>query len=313
MKKLNAAGYLTAKFDAVFKNDNWVFNCPFCNDEKSKFGVSLSKGVCHCFKCGYAKRFIDFVAEHENVNISGVFAILSKYKAMSPVRSSIGQIKDQSCGTLKLQGYQTGLALKKSRSRLSMMFFKYLHKRHMTDDDIAYWHLGLCNDSRYIGRIIIPFYVKGKFVYFVARKFIGSGSDKYKNPPKAECGIGKAQLLFNIDNAQTFNEITICEGVFDVFNVGRNAVAIMGKQISNYQVQQILQMKCKTVNIMLDANTKLDAFDVAHRFENYKQVNIYTLKKGDPASAKSPWEEATKRSFRLRHMIKSRIDHKSHF
>ena len=71
---IDVSGYLIERFGAEYKNDNWQFDCPFCNDDKQKFGVSLKKGVVHCFKCDYTKKLIPFVADYESLSISAAFA-----------------------------------------------------------------------------------------------------------------------------------------------------------------------------------------------------------------------------------------------
>lgn len=301
---IDAAGYLTERFDAEYKNNNWQFNCPFCDDEKQKFGVSLQKGVVHCFKCNYTKKFISFVADYENMSIAQAFALIQKHAVESTNLHQNLAPCNQHRQVLRIKGYQTLAEIQNAPTWLYKKAINYLiYKRHMTLEDIEYWNLGLSTDDRYIGRIIIPFFERGKLVYFVARAFIGRSGGKYMNPPKDEFNIGKSEILFNIDNAQKFKTIALCEGVFDAFALGYHAVAIMGKSISEMQVHKIAEMKCKNVHIMLDAQTTDAAYEIAYKLAGFKNVKIFELKKGDPAEAKSPWEEATKSSFSLKKLL----------
>lgn len=49
---VNLKDYLISKgFDPISQGNNYVFNCPACDDEKQKFGIHKTNGKWNCFNC----------------------------------------------------------------------------------------------------------------------------------------------------------------------------------------------------------------------------------------------------------------------
>lgn len=299
--KINAAGYLIAVHNATLRNDNYMMDCPYCDDEKQHLGVSIIKQVVHCFRCSHSTSILRFIQDVENCSVAEVFEIVGRYGQVRHHNTVFSNGK-RVPRDFKIEGYISIPKALKTSSRAAQLALRYLQHRppHLDMHDITFWKLGISTASDYAGRIIIPAFECNKLVYFGARKFIGGGP-KYKFPPRDAFDIGKSKIVYNIDNARKHKDIVICEGYFDVMAAGRNAVAVMGKEISDMQVTKIIETGCRTVTILLDAGTEDESCVMAKKFlGNVDDVIIATLRNGDPADAGSTvWEKATKRSFKL--------------
>jgi DNA primase len=283
-KFADISAYLSNRFNAQLRGRNWRFPCPFCNDSKDHFGVDLEKGVTHCFKCDYSATIVKFISDAEDLTFAGVHKLLQKYVGVKPIaprrKRSVGSRFNAKIGSRYIPLCDCETSYTRS------LAFSYLKKRGLTEKDILLWGLGLSKEDRYLGRIIIPFFENDKVVYFVARRFIGGGP-KYINPPEDEVLVGKSELLYNLDIASMYDEITICEGVFDVFAVGHSSVAMLGKSISDIQISKLITSGCKGVTIMLDADAKKEAYELASVLSNILPTKIALLQSGDPASCRA--------------------------
>lgn len=118
--------------------------------------------------------------------------------------------------------------------------------------------------------IIIPIYADNKFLGWQARllfnpkavsdevlQVMGYSAKKengeLKRPPKylTSPGLNKKEMLYNIDWAKQFDTVVVTEGVFDCIRVGRQGVATLGKQVSDYQKKMLISL-WKTVVLLLD-------------------------------------------------------------
>lgn len=302
---LDISEYLIERFGAKLRRDNWRFDCPFCSDDKSHFGVSLEKERTHCFKCEYKSGIIKFICDVEGVNYTGAVKILRKYGRRRSIKRSQTLRKGSRFNAEILPRYTPLLDLCDS-SRGARIAQRYLLKRGFFDEDILQYQLGLSTEDKLAGRIIIPFFERGQFIYYVARSFMGA-SPKYINPNEKKLGIGKAEILFNIDTAREAEEIYICEGVFDAIAVGTFAVAILGKSLSDDQAYKLISTGCKSVTVMLDSDAKSEAFQIGAKLQSFVNVKVALIKKGDPASNRTSLGEVEKVCYDLPAHVESRI------
>lgn len=85
-------------------------------------------------------------------------------------------------------------------------------------------------------RIVVPVIQGRSLVGWQARK-IGSncGTVKYLTSPN----LSKSKVLYNLDTALLYNVVILVEGVFDVWRLGPQAVALFGTSISEIQKMQL--------------------------------------------------------------------------
>lgn len=84
-------------------------------------------------------------------------------------------------------------------------------------------------------RLIIPIYWGGKLAGWQARSLEPRPSVKYYTCP----GMNKSMLLYNGDRAKQFSFGVVVEGVTDCWRVGERGVALLGKTLSQYQLQML--------------------------------------------------------------------------
>jgi len=105
---------------------------------------------------------------------------------------------------------------------------------------------------------------------------------KYLNPEKGE-GLGKSQVIFNIDRARNFDNGVIVEGAFDTISTGDNAMGILGKSLSHSQLMKIVQSQFKSISIALDSGERKAALKMAMILKRWvPDVRICDLPEGDP-------------------------------
>jgi DNA primase len=134
-----------------------------------------------------------------------------------------------------------------------------------------------------MGYLILPFYSQGRLTYFNARLVIGNGP-RYNNPPKSVTGLGKEFLIYNVDALELYNQIYICEGVFNALTMGERAIATMGKSISRYQVNLLIKCPAKRFILLLDPDAKKQSIDLALKLVNFKSVKVVYLPEGKDAN-----------------------------
>jgi len=287
----NIGKYLQRRFGAKLKNGNWRFNCPFCSDERERFGVEPEKGVVHCFKCDYSNTIRGFIydvwkmlGKEMNETMAGIGGVELDVAldSMWPVDRMMPEAVRAREITKIIPGFKP---LSKRTNNVSSAFNYLVRNRRLSEADIRFWMLGTCELPEYTPFIIIPFLDEWeKVYYFVARRYFGTVEPKYKNPPKGMFNIGKASLMFNSYQASHYPTIVICEGVFDAMAVGPNAVALLGKSLSRAQLMMISRMhKSKRVVVYLDGDAESQAWDIAKQIQSIgdKDVRIVIPRAGD--------------------------------
>lgn len=137
--------------------------------------------------------------------------------------------------------------------------YNYLKNRGITDDMISKYKMGFCYEGPYAGRVIIPSYDKNmKLNYFVARLY-GQGKLKYKNPQAA-----KETLIFNEYHINWFEDIYLCEGVFDSLFLP-NSIPLLGKKMGDYLWNELYDNALKDIYIVLDGDAWGDAKKLYHK------------------------------------------------
>ena len=78
--------------------------------------------------------------------------------------------------------------------------------------------------------------------------------------------------------------IILCEGVFDAMAIRRNAIPILGKNISKTLYKKILTSQVKDIYIALDSDAKDRALEIAEKLLNQgKKAYIVNMKDKDPS------------------------------
>lgn len=243
-------------------------DCPSCG-KHDKFGINLHKDKTNCFVCDFHLSPLSLVMYIENISTyEEVKKVLNNYNDREYIEPAFEEIPIVDVNLP--EGY-TNIALgdnfvaTRAREYIKSRGFKVLNA------SMKGW--GYCTEGEYFGYIILPFYVKGKLVYFNARRYIGSGP-KYKNPPIEQVGIGKSLIIYNIDALYLYKDVYLIEGLFNAETLGNNAIASGGKKVSAAQISIINKSPVEDITIVLDPDAKREAVNLVGKFMYHKNVKL---------------------------------------
>src|SRR3990167_1793873 len=109
---------------------------------------------------------------------------------------------------------------------------KYLLARGLSRDVIKSCGVGYIAGTDLHGSVVFPVYMDGELRFWQARRFMFSSGYKYMSCP----GVEKRTVLYGYDGLTRVGEAVIVEGIFDALKVGRGAVALLGKTISEWRI-----------------------------------------------------------------------------
>jgi len=170
------------------------------------------------------------------------------------------------------------LAIASRTSIIANKVRKYLYERGLTDNDFIKYNVGYTTTGDYGGRIIIPSYSESnRLNYFVGRTYEGAYF-KYRNPETSR------DIIF-FENLINWNQpIILCEGPFDAMAIRRNAIPILGKNISNSLLKKIITSGVEDIYIALDQDAQKEALKYCEQFLSLgKRVFLVDLQQKDPS------------------------------
>jgi len=255
---------------------NYAFYCPHCKHYKQKLEINLETYNYHCWTCSPklgGKNFFYLLKDLRNINQEQLDII----KRYTNVRKYVHIEKKKDILYLP-ETFKSMLTPSDSIEYKHAL--RYIRNRNISDADIRKYNIGYVDDGEYGGRIVIPSYTSnGELNYFIARSYTDSKL-KYKNPK-----VSKDIILF--ESLISWNyPIVIVEGVFDAIAVKRNAIPILGKNISQTLKSALVLNKVKDVYVCLDLDAKDDALQIGKDLiGQLGNSNVYLVKldKKDPA------------------------------
>lgn len=256
--------------------DNYAFHCPFCNHHKPKLEIKMStneegQNPWECWVCETRGRTVRSLLKQLKTPRDTANEIL-KYVPRG------SQIEYKQLSIIELPKEYQPLYSASSTSVVANLVKKYLYERGLSDNDFIKYGIGYCTSGEYGGRVIIPSYSSsGTLNFFVARSYDGNYY-KYKNPEASK------DVIF-FENLINWNApIILCEGVFDAIAIRRNAIPILGKNVSKELYKKIITSSVKDIYIALDKDAKNKALQISEQFlNNGKRVFIIEMEDKDPS------------------------------
>ena len=256
--------------------DNHAFNCPFCNHKKPKLEINFNtndkgENPWECWVCETRGRTIRSLLKQLKISGPQAQEVLQYIKKGEQVEYQVEK-------AIELPKEFQPLYLAPTTSFSANIARKYLYDRGITDNDILKYNIGYCIAGEFSDRIIIPSYDQNNQLnFYVARSFNRSYA-KYKNPEAS-----KDIIVF--ENLINWNQpIIICEGVFDAMAIRRNAIPILGKNISKSLLKKIVSSKVKEIYIALDRDALKKAVKFCEQFISMgKKVYLVDMDEKDPS------------------------------
>jgi len=269
-------GTFTSQHGAYEYRNGWfrIPVCPFCGREE-KFGLHLGKNRAHCFRCDYDEKLLQCVVDIENFKtIKQALALLQNFQDSVYVEPKYEKVEERE--VILPEGFKT---LRRGDSTLAMMARSYVKGRGFDVKALSRKGVGYTDDpeSKYYGYLIVPFHKDRTVIYFQTRRFFGTGP-KFNNPLYEDFGIGKNQIIYNVDALNRFKEINVVESWTNAWVLGQNAISLNGKTLSSKQLSYLLKSPCKLVNILLDRDAWEYALKLASDIIQYKNVRLVQFK-----------------------------------
>ena len=257
---------------------NRSFHCPFCQHRKPKLEIKVvdspdGSNPWQCWVCGTKGRTIRSLLKHLNLTRAEAESILQYVKKGEEQEESTKKI-------VRLPEEFESLELAPHSSVYANRVRKYLYARGLTDIDFVRYGIGYCMSGKYADRVIIPSYDENNILnYFVARSLNSGAYLKYINPEVNKSDIIVFENLVNWDEP-----IILCEGVFDAMAIRRNAIPLLGQNISQALMKKIITSSCPDIYITLDRDAVKRALKHCETFLNMgKRVFFIEPSEKDPS------------------------------
>lgn len=260
---------------------NVAFMCPFCNHRKPKLEINLNTDspnfqYWECWVCGTKGRTIRSLLRHLKVNREEAQSVL-QYVPKTGLEENKVEVAET---TVELPKEFVALATAESNSVYANRVKKYLYARGLSDIDFVRYNIGYCMTGQYRDRVIIPSYNQNNSLnFFVARSLDPNAYAKYSQP-----SASKDKIIFWENLVNWTQPLILCEGVFDALAIRRNAIPILGKQISSALMKKIIENPVPDIYLVLDQDARKAAIEHCKTFLNMgKRVFFITPPKKDPS------------------------------
>lgn len=253
----------------------WRCNCVLCGG-KYTMGIHMDYSYAHCFKCEEKLDTMQVLMAVEGLEQkSEAYKYLSIQQEYEYFENHSREAKVYKKVVLP-EEYKL---ITSGDSYTAKAARHYLTKRGFDVNKLAIRGIGYCDSGYYGGYIIFPYYIKGELVYYQGRIFMGDGP-KMKNPVDTEFGVGKSQIVYNLDAFYIYTRAFLVESITNALTLGDAAGGINGKSISEKQLSSIINSPCEKVVIILDPDAIENAVMLGLRMVNYKKTKVVQLPEG---------------------------------
>lgn len=247
-------------------------NCPHCDDHSFHCGIPVDGRTVNCYRCG-THSIIETIETLLKCTRGEAHQIIRQYDKSKPIIRPTIEKKF------------TKISLPPEAEPMTVMHWTYLVGRKFDPTKLEpLWNLmGTSHLGEYRFRIIAPVFFKGALVSFQGRDITNKIPDKYKS-----CrGTYIKDYLYGLDFVKG-DSIVICEGITDVWRLGKGAVATFGTQFTLSQVNQLRQFSNRY--ILFDSEDE-QAVEQANKLANQLSAfsgntEVITIDCTDPAEMK---------------------------
>jgi len=144
---------------------------------------------------------------------------------------------------------------------------EYMLGRHLTLDDLHLYRLTYSLGGWSGGRVIIPCIENNKCVFWLGRSYVG-GEPPYLNVPNVQALQHRRHTVFNVDRIPPDGCAVVLEGALNAMVCGSNAVATMGKAMTDEQFWKIMAKRPAQVVVGWDKDAEAEGVAVARKFHD---------------------------------------------
>ena len=309
------------------KGKNYFGVCPFHEDHSPSMSVSEEKQIYKCFSCGATGNVFTFVENYLNISFAEAINLIAdkvgiKLQAQVSFKKHEKYQKEYELMDFVLHFFQNNI-----HSELGKNAKNYLKERHLDEEAISTFDLGLALDKNMLydilikkgyqndtlielglitqsekgiyelfqNRIIFPIHnLEGQVVGFTARSYLENLTPKYLNTKETHI-FKKGQILFNYHRARDAirlkKEVIIVEGNMDAIRLYKsglkNVIALMGTSITKDQLETLKKLRAKII-LMLDNDNAGET--ATYNIGNYLEENNLNFAIVRLSDAKDPDE-----------------------
>jgi len=285
----------------------WVnTHCPFCEGSKNyHLGFNIQNEFFVCLRCGW-KPTIKTIAKLIHVTENEAKEVIKRYGG----KSTLAKTQNE-----KIKINKKPFKYPTNTTILMPQHKAYLERRGFNPDKLEKtWGImgtgpiSKLDNIDYKNRILIPIYWQGEVVSFQARDITGKHPIKYMACPEYREKVKHKHILYGHPSIWEKESCICVEGVFDVWRLGRKAVATFGIKYKIQQIQ-VLAKTFKKVAVLFD--TEPQAVKQAEklvselRFRGVEAFNVtFEMENGkDPADLSEDEAKEIVRKLRLRKII----------
>lgn len=282
--KVDIVDIISSYLPLTQKGKNFFGVCPFHDDTNPSMSVSRDKQIYRCFSCGASGNVFSFIMDYEHISFKEALLLLSNKTGIEIKGIHIDKKTSQNDKLYEI--YE--LAHKYYQNNMSSSYSKhakeYLNNRHITDEMIKEYKIGLSLDKNdnltklliskgydlntlndigisntnkdvYMNRIMFPLYdLNGRVVGFSGRRYDGIKDNKYVNTKGTKI-FQKGETLYNYHLAREYvrskNQVIVMEGFMAVIRSKeagiKNAVGLMGTAMTKEQANLIKRLSDRVV------------------------------------------------------------------
>jgi len=247
-----------------------IVKCPVCNDYQERGGWRFDSGISFysCFNCGckalhdvtkgdyllsknMRKVLVSFgIPEDEVDKIAAKSFFQRKAELEAKVKGEEVPNKPKSLGFPKeVELPKDSTPVSEERTAWALAAKEYLRiVRGLDYWDYPYY---VSTHPTYQGRVIIPYFFRGKVIYWQARAMDEAIQPRYKNP-----SVEKANVFFNMDEVYRYTDepLFVSEGPIDALSIGKNGVALLGSTLTEFQLQALQKVQNRRIIFVIDKN-----------------------------------------------------------
>jgi DNA primase len=236
------------------KGRNYFAICPFHDDHSPSMSVSREKQIYTCFVCGASGNVITFLMNYDHMSFMEALNYIAKKAGVSLSKDIVfNEKKDSNEHYYEMYNITTKYYQNNLNTNIGIRAKDYLSKRHINDDIIKEFQIGLAKDDKdsltklllakgykekelidlglilnnnfsyydvFINRIIFPLWdISGKVIGYSGRIYTDSNMAKYVNT-KETIIFKKGLNLYNYHRAKEEirknKQVIIMEGFMDV-------------------------------------------------------------------------------------------------
>lgn len=269
--------------DLVIANrgETYRVDCPYCGDRRARLWINHRFGsydsVCRSKNIWLAKCFNDdCVSDFSRAN--DLYTRIYGFRNSKLRDSGLPPTRIATETACRLHAVNPpGTLIKLPDLPDSHPAIRYLRDRRFDPGELSdIYNISICVEAApehplAENRLVIPIYMRGILVGWQCRYISDLNWKEARVPKYYSCrNMPKRLMLYNFDNAAKRDYVIICEGPTDVWRAGPHAVALMGKSLSDPQLQTI----CTTwaggaVIVLLDGDAVTDACGITRKLVDH--------------------------------------------